>query len=132
MILPEIRYRLQVHARGAKGRMPMGRGLLVAAFDFSTAHADEFHDWYDLEHLPERRAVPGLGATGRRRLAHVPAKWTPVRRQEHAQKMEARIATSRSIISSRRGWRGAPRGTRLSTPHGPPGCARTSATGSAS
>jgi len=23
----------------------MGRGLLVAAIDFSTAHADEFHDW---------------------------------------------------------------------------------------
>src|SRR5262245_49585058 len=35
----------------------MGRGLLVAAFDFSTAHADEFHDWYDLEHIPERMAV---------------------------------------------------------------------------
>ncbi len=38
----------------------MARGLLVAAFDFSGAHADEFHDWYDLEHIPERRAVPGF------------------------------------------------------------------------
>jgi hypothetical protein len=43
----------------------MGRGLLVAAFDFSTAHADEFHDWYDLEHIPERRAVAGFGACER-------------------------------------------------------------------
>ena len=43
----------------------MGRGLLVAAFDFSTAHADEFNDWYDLEHIPERRAVPGFGACER-------------------------------------------------------------------
>src|SRR5215470_19256028 len=43
----------------------MGKGLLVAAFDFSTAHADEFHDWYDLEHLPERRAIPGFGACER-------------------------------------------------------------------
>jgi hypothetical protein len=43
----------------------MTKGLLVAAFDFSTAHADEFHDWYDLEHLPERRAVPGFGACER-------------------------------------------------------------------
>jgi hypothetical protein len=43
----------------------MGRGLLIAAFDFSTAHADEFHDWYDLEHIPERRAVPGFGACER-------------------------------------------------------------------
>jgi hypothetical protein len=38
---------------------------LVAAFDFSTAHADEFNDWYDLEHIPERRAVPGFGACER-------------------------------------------------------------------
>jgi len=43
----------------------MGRGLLVAAFDFSTAHADEFHDWYDLEHVPERKAIPGFGACER-------------------------------------------------------------------
>jgi hypothetical protein len=43
----------------------MGRGLLVAAFDFSTAHADEFHDWYDLEHIPERKAVAGFGACER-------------------------------------------------------------------
>ena len=36
-------------------------GLLAVAFDFSTAHADEFHDWYDTEHIPERLAVPGFG-----------------------------------------------------------------------
>ena len=38
----------------------MGRGLLIAALNFSTAHADEFHDWYDLEHIPERQTVPGV------------------------------------------------------------------------
>jgi hypothetical protein len=43
----------------------MGRGLLVAAFDFSTAHTDEFNDWYDLEHLPERKAVPGFATCER-------------------------------------------------------------------
>jgi len=43
----------------------ISRGLLVATFDFSTAHADEFNDWYDLEHIPERRAVPGFGACER-------------------------------------------------------------------
>lgn len=40
--------------------MPMG--ILIASFDFSTAAADEFHDWYDLEHIPERKAVPGFSA----------------------------------------------------------------------
>jgi hypothetical protein len=36
------------------------KGLLFASFDFSSAHADEFHDWYDLEHIPERLRVPGF------------------------------------------------------------------------
>jgi hypothetical protein len=38
----------------------MAKGLLLAAFDFSGAHADEFHDWYDREHIPERLRVPGF------------------------------------------------------------------------
>jgi hypothetical protein len=40
--------------------MDMAKGLLFMAFDFSTAHEDEFHDWYDLEHVPERLRVPGF------------------------------------------------------------------------
>ena len=38
----------------------MAKGLLFASFDFSPAQADEFHDWYDLEHIPERLRVPGF------------------------------------------------------------------------
>jgi heme-degrading monooxygenase HmoA len=38
----------------------MAKGLLLAAFDFSPAHEDEFHDWYDLEHVPERERIPGF------------------------------------------------------------------------
>ncbi|HUC11644.1 MAG TPA: hypothetical protein VL985_14635 [Stellaceae bacterium] len=38
----------------------MAKGILIAAMDFSTAPEDEFHDWYDLEHIPERLAVPGF------------------------------------------------------------------------
>ena len=43
----------------------MAKGILIAAFDFSGAHADEFHDWYDLEHIPERQIIRGFGATQR-------------------------------------------------------------------
>jgi len=43
----------------------MNRGLLAVGFDFTNAPADEFHDWYDLEHIPEREAVPGFGACER-------------------------------------------------------------------
>lgn len=35
-------------------------GLLVAGFDASAVAEDEFDDWYDTEHIPERRRVPGF------------------------------------------------------------------------
>ncbi|MBV9248023.1 MAG: hypothetical protein JO227_02090 [Acetobacteraceae bacterium] len=38
----------------------MANGLLFASIDYSSAHEDEFHDWYDLEHVPERLRVPGF------------------------------------------------------------------------
>ncbi|MBL4721638.1 MAG: hypothetical protein JKY20_10965 [Alphaproteobacteria bacterium] len=43
----------------------MAKGQLIVAFDFANAPADEFHDWYDLEHIPEREAVPGFGVCER-------------------------------------------------------------------
>jgi hypothetical protein len=36
-------------------------GLLVAGFDYSSVHEDEFNDWYDTEHVPERRRLEGFG-----------------------------------------------------------------------
>jgi hypothetical protein len=39
----------------------MAKGLLLVGFDYTHAHEDEFHDWYDLEHVPERQRVPGFG-----------------------------------------------------------------------
>lgn len=38
----------------------MAKGILLAAFDYSGAAEDEFNDWYDLEHIPERERVPGF------------------------------------------------------------------------
>ena len=38
----------------------MAKGLLFASFDNSPAQEDEFNDWYDLEHVPERMRVPGF------------------------------------------------------------------------
>ena len=35
-------------------------GLLVAGFDYSPVSEDEFNDWYDTEHIPERQRVPGF------------------------------------------------------------------------
>jgi hypothetical protein len=38
----------------------MTKGTLIAAMNIARAAEDEFHDWYDTEHLPERRRVPGF------------------------------------------------------------------------
>jgi hypothetical protein len=38
----------------------MAKGILIAAMDFSDVAADEFNDWYDTEHIPERLGVPGF------------------------------------------------------------------------
>lgn len=38
----------------------MAKGILIAAMDFTDSREDEFHDWYDLEHVPERLRVPGF------------------------------------------------------------------------
>jgi hypothetical protein len=38
----------------------MAKGALIAAMDFSACPEDEFHDWYDMEHVPERLRVPGF------------------------------------------------------------------------
>lgn len=38
----------------------MAKGILIAAMNFSAVAEDEFNDWYDTEHIPERLAVPGF------------------------------------------------------------------------
>ena len=50
----------------------MAKGILVAAIDFTGIAEDEFHDWYDSEHLPERQRVPGFLACERWIGAHNP------------------------------------------------------------
>jgi hypothetical protein len=37
----------------------MAKGVLIAAMDFSNVPADEFNDWYDTEHIPERQRGSG-------------------------------------------------------------------------
>ena len=53
----------------------MVKGLLIASFDFTEAYEDEFHDWYDLEHIPERQKIPGFGSCER---------WIGVDNSKHA------------------------------------------------
>src|SRR3989454_11662112 len=38
----------------------MAKGTLIAAMSMAQAAEDEFNDWYDSEHLPERQRVPGF------------------------------------------------------------------------
>ena len=36
------------------------RGLLLLCFDYSKVPIDEFNDWYDTEHIPERERTRGI------------------------------------------------------------------------
>ena len=38
----------------------MAKGTLIAAMRIARVAEDEFHDWYDTEHLPERQRVTGF------------------------------------------------------------------------
>ena len=38
----------------------MANGILVPIVDFTGMAEDEFNDWYDFEHIPERLGVPGF------------------------------------------------------------------------
>jgi hypothetical protein len=43
----------------------MANGILVPVVDFAGMAEDEFNDWYDHEHIPERLRVPGFVACER-------------------------------------------------------------------
>lgn len=38
----------------------MAKGILIAAVNIANAAEDEFHDWYDTEHMPDRVNCPGF------------------------------------------------------------------------
>lgn len=44
-----------------------GKGLLLVLADPSPVIEEEFNDWYDTEHLPEREALPGFETARRYR-----------------------------------------------------------------
>jgi hypothetical protein len=43
----------------------MASGILIPVVDFTGMAEDEFHDWYDTEHIPERLRVPGFRSAER-------------------------------------------------------------------
>src|SRR2546422_9244611 len=51
---------VQGQQSGPRGGYTMAKGTLIAAMNLGKASEDEFHDWYDTEHLPERQRVPGF------------------------------------------------------------------------
>src|SRR5947208_17051027 len=51
---------VQGQQSGPRGGYAMAKGTLIAAMSIGRASEDEFHDWYDTEHLPERQRVPGF------------------------------------------------------------------------
>jgi hypothetical protein len=42
-----------------------GKALLLVTMEAPASFEEEFNDWYDLEHLPQRLAIPGIENGGR-------------------------------------------------------------------
>jgi hypothetical protein len=55
----------------AKERV-MAKGILLPVVDFGGIAEDEFNDWYDTEHIPERLRVPGFLSSERWISVHNP------------------------------------------------------------
>src|SRR2546430_8425003 len=55
--------------------MADANGLLLAMMEPPSAMEDEFNDWYDTEHLPERNAIPGFLAGYRWVCLHGHPRW---------------------------------------------------------
>jgi hypothetical protein len=49
----------RIYGRDSREEMSM-KGTLIAAMRMGPVPQDEFNDWYDTEHLPERQRVPGF------------------------------------------------------------------------
>lgn len=54
-----------VARRGVAEIIVKPMGLLVAGFNFGGVAEDEFNDWYDTEHIPERECIKGFINTER-------------------------------------------------------------------
>jgi len=48
-----------------EGELPVGKAVLSVVMDVAEAGLDEFHGWYDEEHLPKLVAVPGIDGARR-------------------------------------------------------------------
>ena len=55
--------------------MPEANGLLMAFMEPPAEMGDEFNDWYDMEHLPERVAIPGFLSGTRWVCLHGYPRW---------------------------------------------------------
>jgi hypothetical protein len=45
--------------------MTVNKGLLLVTMEPPAGLEDEFNDWYDTEHFPQRRGLPGFGSATR-------------------------------------------------------------------
>src|ERR671919_92200 len=96
----------------------MAKGTLIAAMNIGRAAADEFHDWYDTEHLPALAAVPGVlcarrfrGSSGNRKyvaLYHLTspdvvesAEWKQARQSEWTSRLQPHFQDHLRLVCRR-------------------------------
>jgi hypothetical protein len=66
-----------------------GRALLVVMFDVDPEHEEEFNRWYDEEHFPERKGIPGFLSCRRFRAVQGSPKYIAVYELESLDVLES-------------------------------------------
>lgn len=56
----------------------MAKGLLLVTMEPPAALEEEFNDWYDSEHLPQRRSLPGFESASRWTCVHGWPRWLAI------------------------------------------------------
>lgn len=66
-----------------------GRALLLVMMDIDPEHEEEFHRWYEEEHLPERMAIPGFLSARRYRAVEGEPRYLALYELESADVLES-------------------------------------------
>ena len=112
--------------RPREGGPTMAKGTLIAAMNIGQAAEDEFNDWYDTEHMPERQRMPGFSCASAGSAPRTPRCRSQPTIWRRSRCCRARPTWRSPARISRRGRSASPEVERLSASRASRSCPETS------
>lgn len=79
-------------------------GLLLVMMDIDPEHEEDFNRWYDEEHVPERKAIPGFLTARRYRAVEGGPKYLAIYELENPEVLESDAYEYYSTGEGRSEW----------------------------